>query len=207
MLALLTVVQVESDAQMTFRNLRGGRGRGGKGQYMARHVGYFYQVGFEVQQSSCLRGFGTSLQFGMRQKNRWSYFGGIIPGMHITEFHKYIQGPYFEGRKIDHRWHDGDYPETDGWHYADFSWRYFAMPIYGGAMYEFLNGKVTPVAEGRLGCKVKARFGVAPYGALIGGCRVALERVSVIPFIGYVFNDIKDDYGLHAVSFGVQVGF
>ncbi len=221
-LLMLTAYQVETQAQMTFRNIRGGRGRGGKGQYMARHVGYVYGVGLEVTQAYCLRAFGTSLQMGWRQKNRITYLGGIMPSVHITEFSKYIQGAYYKGRKVDNDYGDmgrpdefgqysgsrvGTYPDTDGYHTAHFSWRYFAIPIYGGINYEFLNGKITPSAQARLGVKPKVRFGVSPYAALYGGCRVALERSSVTPFIGYTFNDVKRDFSYSAVSFGVLVGF
>ncbi len=211
---LLFVIMVampqDIDAQVknrwgVFRGASNSNNRNIRYRYMVKHTGLVFAAGIDVQQSDKHKGYNFVHNVGWRFESGFTAGAGIMPGVAITTFNKEITGAYWRGRKVDNEYVEG---VTEDPHAVEFNWTYFAMPIYVYANYEFFQATVSPSVQARLGGKIKAAgFGGSPYAHAHLGCRVALARASVTPYIGFTFNDSDEDFQKTCIAFGVMVGF
>ena len=172
---------------------------------MIHHSGLMYRVGIDAAVSRHEHAYSASAEILLRFNKPGVIFGvGILPGVRAV------------GREAQSRY---ALQASDGSHYSlgqAISSTCFAMPIYASLGFEPLHRRASPILNVRAGvqvCSGQISYladddNTHPYAHADLGCRVALERVSVTPFVGCSWDCIpfSGDTDPH-LAFGFSIGF
>lgn len=97
--------------------------------------------------------------------------------------------------------------ETEKDVYYEYDGAFFTMPIYAWVKYDFGKRIASPFVYANIGTQVSnynnARGGL--FRGINGGCRIALHKVALSPFIGYYCEGAKYNH-ISGGSKGISIG-